>query len=416
MIPAQSEDTSQSNTTLLQRVAGQKKFLLLIAIVLICIIITVMNIRPAKITAYSVKKQDYIPSLLLSGEVIADSKITLSVQTSGIVTNLSVSKGMTVQKGQLLLQLDDRQARTAVEHAQSSVQQARLNLQQAETVNFENARATSEQMNIKLEQAQKHYEQTKILQGNGIASLQELTDAESELKLAQQQADAAKVALEALRDNGVTLAVLQQDLQQRQLELQDKELLLEQCQIKAPCDGQILELNLHQGEQVLPGNNVAIIAAGNQTRIQIKPDQRYAPLAALNSSAQVWLTTNAAQKWSAKVTNIDPTGNSEQGSLTAELTLEENISALYPGCLVSVQIFGAKQENAIIIPDTYLSTQNGNTGAWIAKNNRAHFVVLQLGLRTPEGVLVNSGLQEEDILLIPGSLKENQKISPQSQG
>lgn len=148
-------------------------------------------------------------------------------------------------------------------------------------------------------------------------------------------------------------------------------------------------------------------------RIKIQPDQRYAEMAALGNQAQVWLSNAAAAKWEAEVVYVEPSGNAEQGSFTAELGFSGQLPPLYPGQLLSVQLFGPLQEGAILLPDSYLTVENGQNGVWLAIDNRAHFTPLQTGLRTEAGIVITEGLKEGDLVLQPADLKENMKLSPQ---
>jgi multidrug efflux pump subunit AcrA (membrane-fusion protein) len=62
------------------------------------------------------------------------------------------------------------------------------------------------------------------------------------LKLNQELARSARAALESVSGSGSAIAILQAELQQRQLDLQEKERLLAEYQILAPADGELLDL------------------------------------------------------------------------------------------------------------------------------------------------------------------------------
>ncbi len=341
----------------------------------------------------------------------------LSAQATGTVVKNLVEKGKQVAKGQLIIQLDDQQARFALDQAKGAVEIARLNLKKAETVNLEGARLNIVEMNLAVEQAQRGFDRTQSLVQAGAVSQQELELDEQTLRLAQERARSAKISLENFQNNDkASLALLQKELQQRQLDQSNKELLVEQCKVLAPVDGQILELFSVQGELVQTGSKVATISSSQRSRVRIKPDQRYADLASVNNLAHIWIPTNLALKWPAKVIYTEPSGNSDQGSLTAELSLEENVPDLYPGRLVSVQLLGALEKQAIIVADEYLTALEGKSGVWVASLDRAHFIPLKVGLRTPAGVVILSGLNEGDLVLEPANLKEGQKVAPQIKG
>jgi multidrug efflux pump subunit AcrA (membrane-fusion protein) len=316
-----------------------------------------------------------------------------------------------VKKGQLLVQIDDTQARIERERAASAVRTAAAQLEKAQTVTFEQARATSIQADLALEAAQRDYEQTKALAEAGAVSQTQLEQAQRNLKLNQELARSARAALESVSGSGSAIAILQAELQQRQLDLQEKERLLAEYQILAPADGELLDLYVKPGELLTSGSRAALLAAGQELRVKIQPDQRYADLAAVGNKAQVWVTNDAGVKWDASVVYTEPLGNAEQGSFTAELAFDQE-PPLYPGQLLSVQLFAAKQPDAVILPENYLTMQDGRNGVWKAIDGRAEFVTVQLGIRTGDGVVITQGLKEGDMVLLPEGLQEGQRVSP----
>lgn len=392
-------------------IRNNKKLLFIMAGVLLAGCLLFYWLRPASVAALTVTEQEYIPSLLLSGEVIAEGSTLLSSLSTGKVVACPVTKGESVKKGQLLVQIDDTQARIERDRAASAVRTAAAQLEKAQTVTFEQARATSIQADLALEAAQRDYEQTKALAEAGAVSQTQLEQSQRNLKLNQELARSARAALESVSGSGSAIAILQAELQQRQLDLQEKERLLAEYQILAPADGELLDLYVKPGELLTSGSRAALLAAGQGLRVKVQPDQRYADLAAVGNKAQVWITNDAGVKWDASVVYTEPLGNAEQGSFTAELAFDQE-PPLYPGQLLSVQLFAAKQPDAVILPENYLTMQDGRNGVWKAIDGRAEFVTVQLGIRTGDGVVVTQGLKEGDMVLLPEGLQEGQRVSP----
>lgn len=392
-------------------IRNNKKLLFIMAGVLLAGCLLFYWLRPASVAALTVTEQEYIPSLLLSGEVIAEGSTLLSSLSTGKVVACPVTKGESVKKGQLLVQIDDTQARIERERAASAVRTAAAQLEKAQTVTFEQARATSIQADLALEAAQRDYEQTKALAEAGAVSQTQLEQSQRNLKLNQELARSARAALESVSGSGSAIAILQAELQQRQLDLQEKERLLAEYQILAPADGELLDLYVKPGELLTSGSRAALLAAGQELRVKVQPDQRYADLAAVGNKAQVWITNDAGVKWDASVVYTEPLGNAEQGSFTAELAFDQE-PPLYPGQLLSVQLFAAKQPDAVILPENYLTMQDGRNGVWKAIDGRAEFVTVQLGIRTGDGVVITQGLKEGDMVLLPEGLQEGQRVSP----
>ncbi len=392
-------------------IRNNKKLLFIMAGVLLAGCLLFYWLRPASVAALTVTEQEYIPSLLLSGEVIAEGSTLLSSLSTGKVVACPVTKGESVKKGQLLVQIDDTQARIERERAASAVRTAAAQLEKAQTVTFEQARATSIQADLALEAAQRDYEQTKALAEAGAVSQTQLEQSQRNLKLNQELARSARAALESVSGSGSAIAILQAELQQRQLDLQEKERLLAEYQILAPADGELLDLYVKPGELLTSGSRAALLAAGQELRVKVQPDQRYADLAAVGNKAQVWVTNDAGVKWDASVVYTEPLGNAEQGSFTAELAFDQE-PPLYPGQLLSVQLFAAKQPDAVILPENYLTMQDGRNGVWKAIDGRAEFVTVQLGIRTGDGVVITQGLKEGDMVLLPEGLQEGQRVFP----
>lgn len=370
------------------------------------------GLRPVPVPAYSVVKQDYVPSLLLSGEVIAEGSTLLSSPISGKVLDCLADKGEKVHKGQLLVQIDDAQARVERDRAAEAVKLANSQLQKASTVTREEVWAKSVQADLALEEAEQEYARLKVLAEAGAVSKAELEQAERQQKLARQLALSARAALDSFSAEGSSLAILQAELRQRQLDLAEKELQLKQYQILAPADGLLLDLYVLPGELLSVGSQVALLAAGEGLRIKIQPDQRYAELAVLGNKAEAWITNDATTKWPAQVVYREPSGNAEQGSFTAELGFSQAAPPLYPGQLLTVQLFGPAQTEAIILPDRFLTVEMGQNGVWLAKDGRAVFTPLQIGLRTKDGVVITEGLEPGDLVLSPAGLRDNKRVAP----
>lgn len=372
-----------------------------------------LGLKPQKVPALIAVKQDYVPSLLLSGEVVASQSIVISALDSGAVQDIPVAKGEQVTKGQLLIKIDDAQACLDKDRAMVAVRSAQSQLHKAETVTRQEALTKSTEAAAALDKAQLELERIAALEKEGAASRSELEEAGRNLKVAEESSAAALVAASSLQADGPSIAILQAELQQRQLDLREKELLLEQFAIKAPVDGELLDIYVQPGELISNGSRVALLRAAGDLRIRVQPDQRYAELAVLGNQAQIWNSSAPDVKWNAQIVYTEPSGNAEQGSVTVDLEITDENPALYPGQLLYVHIFGPPQTEAIIIPENLLTAVNGNNGVWLAIDNRARFTPLQTGIRTAGGIIVTSGLNENDLILRPEGLKEDQKVLPQ---
>lgn len=89
-------------------------------------------VRPAKLIEISAASD--IRSIRLPAVVAAADSSVLTFQVSGVLQELNVSEGDTVDRGQVIAQLDRRDFQTAVDSAQASFDNAQLEYTRAETL------------------------------------------------------------------------------------------------------------------------------------------------------------------------------------------------------------------------------------------------------------------------------------------
>ncbi len=179
--------------------------------------------------------------------MIAAGSTILSTNAAGTVVECPVSKGETVKKGQLLVQIDDTQARLDRDSAAVAVKIAEAQFRKTSGVTYEEVRAKSVQADLELEKASAQYNRIKTLAEAGAVSQAELEEAQRSLQLSQELAQVAKATLHSISQNGPDIVILQAELQQRQLDLQEKEKILLDHKIIAPADGELLDLYVNPG-------------------------------------------------------------------------------------------------------------------------------------------------------------------------
>ncbi len=145
--------------------------------------------------------------------VVARNESKLSAETSGILQRWTADVGAQVKKGQLLAQIDPRDAELAVERA----------------------RAALNASNVRLKLAQTQLERSRELVAQGFFSQEALAQRESEVAVTQSEA----------RSNQSQLATAQRQLAKTTL--------------RAPFDGSITARLAQTGEAVAPGSVLFVL-------------------------------------------------------------------------------------------------------------------------------------------------------------
>ncbi|MFN8473663.1 MAG: efflux RND transporter periplasmic adaptor subunit [Anaerolineae bacterium] len=93
---------------------------------------TARQAATASVPTTAVARTNLVATVNAAGNLQPVSQVNLNFQTGGTVTDVKVNQGDTVKKGQPLVQLDNTNAKLAVDSAKSDLQAAQLKLQQAQ--------------------------------------------------------------------------------------------------------------------------------------------------------------------------------------------------------------------------------------------------------------------------------------------
>jgi HlyD family secretion protein len=199
-------------------------------------------------------------TVLATGSIkaVIGAEVKVGSRISGVVTSLPVNIGSVVHRGQLIAQLDDREARsqvdqaranlasarthlaelgagyaaqvvqsrTDVERAQADLASARSRLEQARTnagtvplevtAQIQQAESALEQAQANQANAKTSYERLQHLLDQGYIAAQEVDDARTNSDVAVAQVQHAQAVLTAARANASQTQLRQQDLAQAQ--------------------------------------------------------------------------------------------------------------------------------------------------------------------------------------------------------
>jgi multidrug resistance efflux pump len=219
------------------------------------------------------------------GTVRPASEIRITAELTGTVSNISVKVGDSVQKGQQLLRIDDREAQLTVKQASVELEAAKAKLDKFRVQLAEaNARVTISQRREQLvptrqwrdsperaaaayDQALTNYSRTKKLFDAGVIAQQELDIRATELRMARDDVENAKelarVSAKLARDQAyqanlqakVTRGELQDQLRQAELNYERAKQQADATVVRATTAGVVSEIPIRVGDRV-PGGTV----------------------------------------------------------------------------------------------------------------------------------------------------------------
>ena len=286
---------------------------------------------------------------------VGGNVVSISPRISGTVVSIHAEDTDRVDAGDVLVTLDDTDARVALEEAKANlaqtVRQVRQLFDQAERLE-----ATVTLRKASLEQARRDYRRARDLKRVRGISTQDFQHAETQLKTAQASYQEARHQLAASRAAvaGTTLDDHPQVLQ-AEARLRQAWLRLQRTRILAPADGYVAQRGVQVGQEVQPGGKLMAVV----------------PL------EQVWVDANF------KETNLTNVRIGQPVELTSDLYGDDH---LYHGKVAGL---AAGTGNAFAL----LPAQNA-TGNWIKVVQRVP-VRIRLDAEDLDGFPLRVGLSME---------------------
>ena len=271
------------------------------------------------------------------------------------VEQVLVKEGDHVKRGQLLVKLNDAEARSDVARALAQVRAAeaassavRHGGNQEELLTLE---ADTTKARAARDESQRRLDALRKLQQQGAASPGELKDAENQL--ARSAAD-LQLLLQKQKDRYSKPEVVQVESRQQEanaayLAAQD---VLKQLNVRAPFDCIVYSIPVRQGDYVHPGDAVLQAADLSQVRVRAFVDEPDVGRLQAGQPIEVIWDAMPGHTWEGKVSTVPASlkllGTRNVGEVT--FTVENDGLHLLPNVNVGVTIVTAEDHNALIVP------------------------------------------------------------------
>lgn len=351
-----------------QEVNSKKRvwlFAIIIVVVLALIAALTMRTRPVAIRSATVTRQTITSSISTNGKIepLQNFEAHAPMQTS--VKKVLVTEGERVKPGQLLLQLDDTQARSDEARAAAQVKaaQAELNAIRSGGTHeevFTNQNQLASAQN-ELTAAQRNLDTLKRLQQTGAASPAEVQQAEDRLKTAQSQVNLLQQKTGGGRFSSSDVQRAEAQLAQAQAAYSAAQDILTKLDVRAPFPGTVYFSPMKVGNFVNPGDLLVQVADLSHLVVRAFVDEP--DIGKLNVGQSVAVTWDAlpGRSWQGKVTQVPTTvtvrGSRSVGEVVSDMDNSDH--KLLPNTNVSVLIVTAKHENVISVPREAIHQEDG---------------------------------------------------------
>lgn len=303
------------------------------------------SVQPVQCRVTTVQTTASISHYTYMATVQAEAHIPLSLPLGGTVKRVNVKPHTQVSSGDVLLQVDETQARHALDAAQASFKQAQDAMRRATPMH-----------------------------NKGLITDIQMVDLQTKF-------DQAKAAVASAKQQ------------------------LQQCTLTAPQSGLITYSDLYVGQHLPPQVTAMTLLDMSGFTVLIHVPEAEVSQLQPGDSATVSIPALHAENVPARLTQIGVEANSLTHTYPVQAVISLPPAGLLPG-MVGTLSMQQREHCAIVIPQRCITLLPEGAAVWVVNSgNRAERRMVTTGAFTNNGVQILSGLTEGDKLVVAGYQK-----------
>jgi RND family efflux transporter MFP subunit len=308
----------------------------------------------APVEVAEVRRGDITTYLETTATLEARNAATLVATRTGQVRALAAEEGRSVHQGEVLAQLDDTEARLAVERAE-----------------------------VTLKSAAREAERGKQLSQQGFMSGKDIDD----LELKQST---AKVALDEARYN------------------------LTQTRLTAPFSGRVTARMINLGETVTAGRECFRLEDFDPLLARLYFPERELARLQVGQPATLTLDALPGRQFQARVSLVNPVVDRANGTVKVTLEVHDPARVLRPGNFAKVQLRTGSFSDAVVLPRRAMLSEDGESYVYVARGDTVVKRVITVGAISGDTAQIIAGLVAGDSVVTvgQGGLKQGARIKP----
>jgi HlyD family secretion protein len=369
--------------------------------------------RATEVRLEPVSARDLVAAVTASGKIEAETKVDVSADITGRITQIAVKEGDLVKKGQFLIQIEPDQYLSVVSRLEGQVAQMEASLAQART-NRDQARRQRDR-SVEIQRVNAELISREVVE----QAIQAYDVSEANLKASQAGVDQARAALSEARSN------------------------LSKTRLTAPIDGRVVRLAVEEGEVAVPGTFsretglLMTIADLSVVLARVQVDETDVVRLHLGDSVSVSIDAFPDTSFVGRVTKISnsaklsQTGAASGGStdravdFDVEITLDKPPAGIRPDLSSTARIITDTRKQSLSIPIIALTVRahedvpnevkrgtgtpvgpavtgkkpKDREGVFIVQNGVAMFKPVKVGIAGDEHFEVLEGLKAGDTVV-----------------
>ena len=317
---------------------------------------------PAPVEVEKVEEQTLQKPVTLVGAVEPDKRSVIASEIEGLVESLPGTEGKFMAEGDVIAQFNTRMLE----------------------IDLNEAKATKRESQARYNLAKKNLDRFQELEKKGVASTQQLQDAESE-----KSAWGARMA-------------------QAQAHIDGYEYDIEKSKIRAPFSGYVTEEFTEIGEWVQKGGPVVELINMDIAEINIDMPERYISKIKKGLNVTVDIDALPENHFEGEITSVVPQADNESRTFPVKINIENKDGIIKSGMVVRVSFPVGEPSTVKLVPKDAIVTQNNAHFIYIVSEGAAQPLPVTTGLAYEDKIQVIGPVETGQLVVVKG----NERLMP----
>lgn len=296
------------------------------------------------VKAYIIKPETVDNKVLTTGTILANEEVELKSEVAGKITKILFSEGSYVNKGDLLVKINDADLQAQLRRAESKVKLAE----------------------------EKEFRQRQLRDGN-LISQEEYDNTVSELNVNKADYDLIKAQID-------------------------------KTEIRAPFSGTIGLRSVSEGSYLTTATVIATFQNLNIIKVDFSIPEKYSTSVKKGDELDFRIS-GSATVFKAKIYAIEPKIDPGTRTLKIRAICNSNYSELIPGAFANVELSLKKINDAILVPSVAIVPELKGQKVYLYKNGVVAQQNVEIGIREETSIQIISGLNAGDTVITSGILQ-----------
>jgi RND family efflux transporter MFP subunit len=322
------------------------------------------------------------------GNVDAKDIYSINAQTGGKIVSIFSDEGLWVKKDDLLVVIDPVDMPEALQEMQINVKKAKSELNAL--------KKESQSLKAQKKLAKITFDRYENLLKQSFASQSEYDKAKTDLDALDAQLEATIARIESSEI----------EVQRANKSVESLKTKLSRYKIYAPVDGYVISKDAQVAQSVTSSFSILKIVDPKTLWIKAYIDERISADVRVGQKAHINLRSQSDKLFEGYVKRIVAQSDAVTQEREINIAFNKVPIPFYINEQARVSVNVRTIKNVLKVPLNTLKTQNKKEGVWILKDDKAYFKALDIQAKSDNEAAVMSGLDKNDIVLIPDSTKK----------